>query len=31
LVEILGNTSGISVLTKDDIFSLETSKRKLLE
>ncbi len=31
LVEVIGNTTGISVLTKDDLFSLELSKRELLE
>ena len=31
LVEILGNKTGVSVLKSDDIFSLEISKRGLLE
>jgi tRNA acetyltransferase TAN1 len=31
LIEILGNKAGVSVLKSDDIFSLELSKRKLLE
>ena len=31
LIEILGNKTGISVLKSDDIFSLEISKRELLE
>lgn len=31
LIEILGNKTGVSVLKSDDIFSLEISKRKLLE
>ena len=31
LVEILGNKTGVSVLKSDDIFSLEMSKRELLE
>ena len=31
LVEILGNKTGVSVLKSDDIFSLEISKRELLE
>ena len=31
LVEILGNKAGVSVLKNDDIFSLEISKRGLLE
>ncbi|HEU03812.1 MAG TPA: RNA methyltransferase [Nitrosopumilus sp.] len=31
LIEILGNKTGVSVLKSDDIFSLEISKRELLE
>ena len=31
LIEILGNKTGVSVLKNDDIFSLEISKRGLLE
>ena len=31
LIEILGNKTGISVLKNNDIFSLELSKRELLE
>jgi len=31
LVEILGNKTGVSVLKRDDVFSLEISKRGLLE
>ncbi|MFQ5573193.1 MAG: THUMP domain-containing protein [Nitrosopumilaceae archaeon] len=31
LIEILGNKKGVSVLTSNDIFSLEISKRELLE
>lgn len=31
LVEILGNKAGISVLKSNDVFSLEISKRELLE
>jgi len=31
LIEILGNKAGVSVLKSDDIFSLEISKRGLLE
>jgi len=31
LIEILGDSTGISVLTKIDLFSLELSKRELLE
>jgi len=31
LIEILGNKTGVSVLKSDDIFSLEISKRGLLE
>ena len=31
LIEILGNKTGVSVLKSDDVFSLEISKRELLE
>jgi len=31
LIEILGDSTGLSVLTKNDLFSLELSKRELLE
>lgn len=31
LIEIIGNETGISVLKSEDVFSLEKSKRKLLE
>ncbi len=31
LIEILGNKTGVSVLKRDDVFSLEISKRGLLE
>ncbi len=31
LIEILGNKTGLAVLKKDDIFSLEITKRDLLE
>ena len=30
LIEILGDATGLSVLTKNDLFSLELSKRELL-